>query len=438
MNNINDDAIYTLTLNNNQQQQQSDNNIVAALRLTKSKNDHQYTFLRSMCVSREHRRHGLATRLFTDSLRAFRARHCYCFASPELQRFYQKLGFVLADYEYSSSGTEDAIMKVDELPKWMIHSFESMVKRNQHKELRLYVRHHVVPSLSSSSTSTTTTTSSSSSKVSSSKQKNSTQIILLQHHTEQSKNTATGWLLNDTLYTERFGTTNNITSNNTNDDLNSSLNDDLNSSTHNDKLMVEDILNLSIWIWNGTNDVAMIEEQIDRLVHDENRMVYLLWTGGATTTTNSATATTTNAAAATTNEMTIEQTNNSSQKQSAKTFIIIDGTWQQAKKIYRKIPKLWSLPRISFSEDVPPSKYVLRGDYSGWRERFGGTTTTTAKNDDRGGSDGGNGRNNLLCTAEVAAAIMDRCGEGDCADVIRSRLDVFQSTFSHNTIIDSR
>ena len=58
----------------------------------------------------------------------------------------------------------------------------------------------------------------------------------------------------------------------------------------------------------------------------------------------------------------------------------------------------------------------------GWRDRFG---TTNANEDE----DGGNG-SDLLCTAEVAAAVMDRCGDKECADVIRSRLDVFQSTFS--------
>eukprot|EP00986_Skeletonema_menzelii_P008879 scaffold3880_cov145-Skeletonema_menzelii.AAC.3 len=109
---------------------------------------------------------------------------------------------------------------------------------------------------------------------------------------------------------------------------------------------------VSISTWTGTNDIALIEDQIRRLFQDENRTVYLLWTGGAGATT----ATTTS----------------SSSEESAESYIIIDGTWQQAKKIYRKVSILWSLPRISFhGKDVPHSKYVLRGDYSGWRDRFG-------------------------------------------------------------------
>lgn len=134
---------------------------------------------------------------------------------------------------------------------------------------------------------------------------------------------------------------------------------------------------------------------------DNNRTVYLLWTDSGATTVNE------------------KKSSNAHDKSTAETYIIIDGTWQQAKKIFRKIPALWSLPRISFggTNNVPLTTYVLRGDYSGWRERFSGS---------------GDGRD-LLCTAEVAAAVLDRCGECGCANVIRSRLDTFQSTFPQKT-----
>mmetsp|Transcript_34071 Transcript_34071/g.57849 ORF Transcript_34071/g.57849 Transcript_34071/m.57849 type:complete len:124 (+) Transcript_34071:598-969(+) len=51
----------------------------------------------------------------------------------------------------------------------------------------------------------------------------------------------------------------------------------------------------------------------------------------------------------------------------------------------------------------------------GWKERFG---------NDADGS-------NLLCTAEVAAAILDRCGDATSANTIRERLSVFQDSFPH-------
>ena len=82
-------------------------------------------------------------------------------------------------------------------------------------------------------------------------------------------------------------------------------------------------MKISIWTWRGTNDVAMIEDQIQRLVQ-ENRVVYLVWTGGTTTTAN--------------NEMTTDE--RAASDKPAETYIIIDGTWQQAKKIYRKVPML--------------------------------------------------------------------------------------------------
>ena len=323
------DTVYTLRT--------CQDEIVGALRLTKSKNDEKYTFLRSMCVSREYRHHGLGTKLLNDSLREFNAHHCFCFASPDLDRFYNKLGFTSAS---------DGNMNGMHTPKWMLNSFDSMANRNQHKQLKLFIKHHHV-SLSSTNSS------------------HSTEIVLLQHFSELSKKTATGWLLNDTQYSHHFG------------DI--PINE-----------LVESRMKVTIWPWRGTNDIALVEDEIAQL-KKTNRTVYLLWTGGAASQKVEA----------------IEEDNN-------ETYVIIDGTWQQALKIYRKIPALWSLPRISLTVDEP-SKYILRGDYSGWRERFGT------------GGDGGD----LLCTAEVAAAVMDRCGDGTCGDLIRSRLDVFQSSFPH-------
>lgn len=327
------DAIYTL-------KSRHQDEILASLRLTKSKNDNQYTFLRSLCVAREHRRHGLASRLFNESLQHFDARHCYCFASPELGSFYEKLGFTPA---------LESIEEGQSIPKWMINSYESMANRNSHKTLKLYVKYS--PSLITST------------------QNNLTEIVLLQHYTELSKKTATGWLLNDTQYADQFGKI--------------PVND-----------FIESRMKLTLWKWGGSNDITYVENQINGL-KDSNRKVYLLWTGGATADVAKGSG---------------------EHDKPAETYIILDGTWQQAKKMYRKISALWSLPKLSLQGmSVPPSTYVLRGDYSGWRKRF-------SNNDEGDGSD-------LLCTAEVAAAVIEKCGDATCANVIRTRLDTFQSTF---------
>ena len=79
--------------------------------------------------------------------------------------------------------------------------------------------------------------------------------------------------------------------------------------------------------------------------------------------------------------------------------------------MFRKIPILWHLPQFSL-KGAPPSKYTLRSDYSGWKERF-------SSSDDQ----------ELLCTAEVAAAIMDTADDEIAATEIRRRLDIFQTAF---------
>ncbi len=346
------DVMYILTTSSHQGQDE----IMAALRLTKSKNDEKYTLLRSLCVARKYRQRGLASRLVQESLQHFDVHYCYCFASPDLTLFYKKLGFTLA-----SSMQGEAQSKF--IPRWMVNSYESMANRNRNrKELKLYIKQEP---------------SSCGANIPHGKN-NLTEIVLLQHYTEKSKQTATGWLLNDTQYSEYFG-------------IDAPMSDDD---------LVESKMKLTLWNWVGSNDIAMIEDQIIRL-KDNNRTVYLLWTGGGGSSAN--------------NVMSSER--NSCESKVGVSYIVIDGTWQQAKKIYRKIRALWALPRVSFQgNDVPSSKYYLRGDYSGWRERF----SSNSKEDG----------NDLLCTAEVAAAVLDKCGDKSCGNLIRSRLDAFQSSFS--------
>ena len=64
-----------------------------------------------------------------------------------------------------------------------------------------------------------------------------------------------------------------------------------------------------------------------------------------------------------------------------KLFILLDATWQQARKMYRQSPYLHDLPLMGLA-DVPESRYELRR----------------------------NQKNGHLCTAEVAAEIMKHSG----------------------------
>ncbi len=77
-------------------------------------------------------------------------------------------------------------------------------------------------------------------------------------------------------------------------------------------------------------------------------------------------------------------------------FIIIDATWQQARKIYRKSLYLHHLPLFSFLSNTP-SIYTLRR----------------------------NKHHHHLCTAEIAAAVLDSQGDVQQASVMMSLLQVF-------------
>lgn len=306
----NDDAMYVV-------KSSQTNELLAALRLSRSKHDAGYSFLRSLCVHRDHRRRNLASLLLQEALEDFGAQHTYCFATPELNRLYELNGFTEANTEESS-----AIM-----PKWLLREYGHQVDRSKPDPMSLFVRI--------------------------AKSRHLPRIVLLQHIKEaQSRTgTASGWLLDDRAYKKN------------NPDDERSLN-----------------LVFSRWIWTGRDDANKTKERIERLQND-NRDVYLLWKGAG-----------------------VVKSKLGSPPQS--TFIIIDGTWQEANAIYRKTPALWQLPR--FDVDAPPSEYSMRSDF-GWKDKFAGVDS------------------NLLCTAEAGAAVMDICGDTGSAELIRERLGRLQS-----------
>ena len=79
-------------------------------------------------------------------------------------------------------------------------------------------------------------------------------------------------------------------------------------------------------------------------------------------------------------------------------FIMLDGSWREARKIFRKSPYLANLPMVSFKpEDEQGSRYQLR--------------IASGKNQ--------------LATAEVAARILAMWGEKNNADLLDLWFDVF-------------
>jgi DTW domain-containing protein YfiP len=106
------------------------------------------------------------------------------------------------------------------------------------------------------------------------------------------------------------------------------------------------------------------------------------------------------------------------------TYVILDGTWQEAKKMFRQGPDaLRTIPRIALKASFP-SSYRLRQNF-GYVGRFG---TTSSGDDDEDDSSNSSGCN-LLCTAEVVAALLELHGDESGSLDIRKRLDTFQSTF---------
>ena len=102
--------------------------------------------------------------------------------------------------------------------------------------------------------------------------------------------------------------------------------------------------------------------------------------------------------------------------QEGTTYVILDGTWQEARAIYRKGPdRLRQMPRVALAASGKPSEYALRSD-RGWKSRFGGS---------------GSGASHLMCTAEAAAALVEQKARNpEGGRRIRESLDRFQREYA--------
>lgn len=180
-------------------------------------------------------------------------------------------------------------------------------------------------------------------------------VILLQHSKEKSRMTSTAPLLSDNEHVKRNETFQPLS----------------------------DHLNVEILSWSGRKDNGEIEQRLG-----EVRGAVLVWTGG---------------------NITAEAFQNKTTA-AAPSFVILDGTWQEARTMFRKLSALQQLPRLSLSPQWS-SMYTLRKDFTGWRDRFGGSDE------------------NLLCTAEAVAALLDHRGDNVGRDIVLHRLQKFQHDF---------
>ena len=91
-------------------------------------------------------------------------------------------------------------------------------------------------------------------------------------------------------------------------------------------------------------------------------------------------------------------------------FVLLDATWSEARKMFRKSPYLDRFPVLSL-EGGEASRYRLR------RSRRGGH----------------------FCTADVAAQCLDLAGEGAAADALQAWLDVYSERYllaKHQRAVD--
>jgi len=152
---------------------------------------------------------------------------------------------------------------------------------------------------------------------------------------------------------------------------------------------------VDIWTWSGRADNKQIEKKLEQVEQERGVPPILLWTGGNHTFMDAIPEDTATA---------------------VPSFLILDGTWQEARAMFRKLPILQSLPRYCI-QSSDASIFTLRKDFTGWRERFRSDNEV-----------------NLLCTAETVAALLEEMGDCVGGGVIRERLDKFQRNYSRQAM----
>ena len=313
------DEVYTLV-------EDRTNSTIAAIRLCPDSNDKEYVLLRSLCVSRIHRRQGLALKLMQEAMDDYQTRNdeivtWFCFADKILQTLYEQAGFV------------KVLEKSSRTPEWMWRSYNVVARRMKRKrqDMKLFV-----------------------------KLKNNKchamHVILLQHTREHLRPTSTARLF----------------------------------SAKNDSELSQHV-RITVCSWSGRADNERVVEELGRIEKERGVRPALLWTGG--------------------NNTLVDVIRNISPPFALRSFIILDGTWQEARAMYRKLPILQTLPRASI-HSPSTSTFTLRKDFTGWRDRF------RVNNDE-----------SLLCTAEIVAALLDERGESVGGSIIRQRLEEFQRDF---------
>lgn len=203
------------------------------------------------------------------------------------------------------------------------------------------------------------------------------EVILLQHKNESNRPSGTAKLLFDKY--------------------------DLNNQ---DSLLLP-YLTVTRWCWSGRKDNDDIHKRIEKL-QERNQSTEtlgptLIWTQSGSSS-----------------DLVSGGINRNS-------YIVLDGTWKEAQIMFRKMPFLHKLPRLSI--EGFQTSYRLRSDYTKWRKKYSIKSRTresgsTIKRSLASTSE----ESDLLCTAETVAAILD-INDKEGGAIIRSKLQNFQEEY---------
>lgn len=391
--------------------------VVAALRLSPRGSDAEdrLHFLRSVFVAPEYRQRGFATRLVTAATAATRRRY-YCYAFAELRELYEAAGFDCLDPAEAPAWVRDGLARVSaQQSRQAAGGLMLMVKPPDAFERetgqRTTVQRSVGDDAMDAADDVHAADASAPAHDSGRGSGGSTScvlIVIVQHRNERTRRTATAPLL------------------------------------HHSSLAPH--LRVRILPWGGRADNQRLAEALGAAADDKSSgsksslpsprsgkhpsLYTLLWPGGDSVLPVEPPPPQSEApppldrmlpAAAHSGE--------TARGGAATTLVILDGTWQEAKSIFRKGPEaLRLMPRLTLaakSDRAPSSTYRLRGDY-GWRRRFGergGGGTSSACGEHEGGAE-------LMCTAEAAAAVLAMAGDVEGESKVLAVLERFQRVFS--------
>mmetsp|Transcript_4081 Transcript_4081/g.8253 ORF Transcript_4081/g.8253 Transcript_4081/m.8253 type:complete len:472 (-) Transcript_4081:204-1619(-) len=325
-----------------------------------------WIFLRALCVATDFRRQGWALELLqraiskADSIYHYQKVPVYLFADPSLSLLYQKTGFVALTLDsnqqdqihHDSTKDTTTARSENDLTVRIPNAPNSLRQRYDSINRRLKSRGVCVHCFGYFYKQHCDDD-----PVASQPPNRGIHVLFLQHHKEVWRKTGTAALVQQAIVEKKSN--------------------------------MASYLEVSNFTWTGRADNESLEQLLG-IWQRTGRQVVLLWKGGTQNVTEFLPSVDTGV--------------------DPPTFVLIDGTWQEAHTMFRKIPSLTRLPRLEL-QARNLSDFRLRGNF-GWKERFGN------KNAD-----------SLLCTVEVVAELLDQAGRVDEGNELRQRLKDFTLQF---------